>query len=156
MSNINKDDKSELTPKDNYLNFLKVPQPKTKNYYDEMKEHRIKYGYTKNRIDLRPRAFLSIMKIEVILLLFGVAFAVTLPFYSSHLHAKLREPDEINIENIKNRTDSSPTDHMERKTKLKIEEKLKKEYTKDEKHARMQREIEKTYKELYGENYKKL
>jgi hypothetical protein len=147
MSN-NKSDKVDLTPKDNYLNFLKVPQPKTKNYYDEMKEHRIKYGYTKNRIDIRPRTFLSIMKIEVILLLFGVAFAVTLPFYSYHLHAKLQEPDETNIENIENRIHSKPS----HKSQLKI----KKEYANDEKHAKMQMEIEKTYRELYGEDYKKI
>ena len=151
MSNNNKPD---LSPKDNYLNFLKVPQPKTKNYYDEMKEHRIKYGYTKNRIDIRPRAFFSIMKIEVILLLFGVAFAVTLPFYSYNLH--LSESDETNIENIEDRINSNSNSNSYSTPEYNKTQIIQKEYAKEEKHAKMQREIEKTYRELYGEDYKKI
>jgi hypothetical protein len=77
-----------------------------------------------------------------------------LPFYSKYLHAKLREPDEINIHNIKNRVVSNPIEHEEIKSKLKLENKLKKEYTPDEQHQKICKEIDKTLKELYGEeNY---
>ena len=35
------------------------------------------FGTTKNKIDLRPRTFLSVMKVEIILLIFGVGFAIS-------------------------------------------------------------------------------
>jgi predicted nucleic acid-binding Zn-ribbon protein len=64
----------------------------------------------------------------------------------------LREPDEINIENIKNRVSSNPGEIQEKKSRMKFEEKLSKDYIKDDEHARIKQEIEKTMRELYGEN----
>jgi hypothetical protein len=67
----------EEDDKDFYHKFLRLPESKNKKYYQAMKEHRFKFGSTKNKIDLRPRTFLSVMKVEVILLIFGVGFALS-------------------------------------------------------------------------------
>ncbi len=65
----------------------------------------------------------------------------------------MREPDEINIENIKKRIKSDPLTHEQTKERIRIENKLKKDsYSKDE---WVKNEIEKTMKELYGDNNKK-
>jgi len=77
-----------------------------------------------------------------------------LPFFSQHLRAQFREPDEINIEDIKNRKKFDPLDHMIRKEKKQFEEKLNKNFTKDQEHSRIREDINKTYRELYGEDYK--
>jgi len=77
-----------------------------------------------------------------------------LPFYSQHLRAHFREPDEINIEDIKNRKKYDPIDHTIRKEKKLFEDKLNKNYTKDEEHSRIRDEINRTYRELYGEEFK--
>jgi hypothetical protein len=63
----------------------------------------------------------------------------------------LREPDEIIIENIKNRKISNQVDHEEEKKKRRIENKLKSDYVKDESHEKIKQEIKKTLIELYGE-----
>ncbi len=61
--------------------FLKLPESKDRNYYKAMKEHRYRYGSTKHKIDLRPRTFIKTMKVEIILFLFGVGFAVSKYYY---------------------------------------------------------------------------
>jgi hypothetical protein len=76
---------------------------------------------------------------------------IALPFYSQHLRSKMREPDEINIENIKNRKSSNQIEHDDEKQKRRIENKLKSDYKKDLSHEKIKEEIEKTLKELYGE-----
>ena len=65
---------------------------------------------------------------------------------------KIREPDDINIENIKNRVESDPIEHEKNKSRRKFEDRLSRDYVKDDDHARIKREIEKTMKELYGDN----
>jgi uncharacterized membrane protein len=67
----------EENDKDFYHKFLRLPESKNKKYYQAMKEHRFKFGTTKNKIDLRPRTFLSVMKVEIILLIFGIGFAIS-------------------------------------------------------------------------------
>jgi hypothetical protein len=67
----------EENDQDYYHKFLKLPESKNKKYYQAMKEHRFKYGSTKHKIDLRPRVFFNVMKIEIILLLFGIGFAIS-------------------------------------------------------------------------------
>ncbi len=64
----------------------------------------------------------------------------------------MREPDDVNIKNIKNRMQSDPVKHEEYKRQKRIEEKLTNNYTKDDKHNRILSEIEKTYEELYGDS----
>jgi hypothetical protein len=76
MSNNNPSDKI-TSGRDIHQKFLKLPESRSKKYYEEMKEHRMKYGMTKHKIDLRPRAFWGIMKVEIILLMFGVAFGIS-------------------------------------------------------------------------------
>lgn len=142
----------EQNDREFYQKFLKLPESKNREAYKAMKEHRYKYGSTRHKIDLRPRVFFQTMKIEIIMLIFGVGFAITLPFYSKYLHAKVREPDDINIKNIKNRVKSDPIAHEETKRKLKLEDKLKTHYIKDESHEKIRNEIEKTMKELYGDD----
>jgi hypothetical protein len=78
--------------------------------------------------------------------------SLALPFYSKYLQAQLRKPDEINIENIKKRVISDPLKHEKLKEKLRLEDRLKKEYTIDEKHEWVKREIQKTLKELEKED----
>jgi hypothetical protein len=68
----------EENDKEFYQKFLRLPESKNKKYYQAMKEHRFKFGTTKNKIDLRPRTFLSVMKVEIILLIFGVGFAISI------------------------------------------------------------------------------
>jgi len=60
----------------------------------------------------------------------------------------------LNIEDIKNRKKFNPTEHSIRKEKKLFEEKLTKNYTKDEEHTRIRDEINRTYKELFGEDFK--
>jgi hypothetical protein len=61
-----------------YQKFLRLPESKSKKYYEAMREQRFKYGQSNHKLDLRPRKFFSIMKVEIILLIFGVGFAVSM------------------------------------------------------------------------------
>ncbi len=60
-----------------YENFLKLPESKNKKYYQAMKEERFKLGDNHLKMDLRPRKFFSIMKVEIIILVFGIGFAIS-------------------------------------------------------------------------------
>jgi len=60
-----------------YENFLKLPESKTKKHYQSIKDERFKLSDQGMKIDLRPRKFFSIMKVEIILLTFGVGFAIS-------------------------------------------------------------------------------
>jgi hypothetical protein len=80
----NKKTKSELddwdweqNDKEFYHKFLKLPESQDRKYYKAMKEHRFRNGYTKLKLDLRPRVFFNTMKVEIILLIFGISFAVS-------------------------------------------------------------------------------
>jgi hypothetical protein len=82
MSNSRKNDdidqwEWEKNDRDFYHKFLKLPESRDRNYYKAMKEHRYRYGSTKHKIDLRPRVFFSVMKVEIILLIFGIGFAIS-------------------------------------------------------------------------------
>jgi hypothetical protein len=78
MSNKNSQTSDwEQDAKDMHQKFLKLPESKNKKYYDAMKEHRLRFGSTKHRIDMRPRVFFRTMKMEIILLFLGVSFAVS-------------------------------------------------------------------------------
>ena len=155
-------DKYEMAQKerDFYERFLKLPESKNKKYNQAERDQRFKMGDNNFKMDFRPRKFFSIMKVEIILLTFGIGFAISkflykflaLPFYSKYLKDKLREPDEVSITNIKSRIKSDVVKTEEIKEKLKLETKLKKEYTKDEEHDKIKSEIQKTLDELYGDN----
>ena len=60
----------------------------------------------------------------------------------------MREPDDVNIKNIKEKTKSDPIRNYNLKNKM-LKEKSEIELTE------VQKEIDKTYKELYGEEYYK-
>jgi hypothetical protein len=67
----------EKNDKEYYEKFLNLPEAQNKKYYEQMKEHRYRYGKTNQRIDMRPKVFFKTMKIELILLIFGVSFAIS-------------------------------------------------------------------------------
>jgi hypothetical protein len=81
----------------------------------------------------------------------NIISSLALPFYSKYLNAKLREPDDISIQNIKSRVKSDPVEHEVKKEKQRIDNKLKTEYKKDLQHERIKSEIEKTLQDLYGD-----
>jgi hypothetical protein len=60
-----------------YEKFLKLHESKTKKYYQAMKDERLKLTDQGMKIDLRPRKFFSTMKVEIILLTFGIGFAIS-------------------------------------------------------------------------------
>src|SRR5690349_3200965 len=94
-----------------------------------MKEHRmLNSGNDNRRINLRPKMAWRVMKTEIIILITGIAFAIALPFYSKYLNLKIREPDELNIQNIKNRVKSDPLTHEITKDKIRLENRLKNDY----------------------------
>lgn len=148
----------EANDRDFYKKFYKLPEAQNKRYFESMKHARYDQINNPNKLDFRPKRFFKVMKIELILFITGLAFAISkisllclaLPFYSKYLNAKIREPDEINIENIKNRVKSTPYQHEIDKDQRRIEQKLKSKYTVDEEQEKIRREIDKTYEELYG------
>jgi hypothetical protein len=89
--------------------------------------------------------------LRLVIILFYYNSYSALPFYSKHLNAKLREPDEVAINNIKSRNKSDLIKTEVQKEQLMIENKLKRNYTKDEEHEKIKSEIEKTLNELYGD-----
>ena len=145
----------EQNDKEFYQNFLKLPQASDRKYYKAMKEQRMKnIGVDNRRIDLRPKVAWKVMKVEIIIFATGIIFAIALPFYSKYLNIKIREPDEINIENIKNRVISHPLEHEKKKERIRLENRLKNDYVRDYTSEKIKEEIEKTYKDIYDDEYR--
>ena len=67
---------------------------------------------------------------------------------ATHLQKKMREPDEVNIKNIKEKVKSDPIRNYNMKNELKREQS-------SNNLTDVQKEINKTYKELYGEEFYK-
>jgi hypothetical protein len=66
----------EPTPRDVYRKVYKLPDPSDRDQH-RTSEKRYTTRNSNYRIDLRPRMFAKMMKIEIIILFFGVAFAVS-------------------------------------------------------------------------------
>jgi hypothetical protein len=67
---------AENTGLSTYYKMLKIPENKGFKIYDEQKQYRLKHGKTVHLIDFRPRAIFREMKMEIILFIFGLGFAV--------------------------------------------------------------------------------
>jgi len=72
-------DKYEMAQKERnfYERFLKLPESKNKKYNQAERDQRFKMGNDSFKMDFRPRKFFSIMKVEIILLTFGIGFAIS-------------------------------------------------------------------------------
>jgi hypothetical protein len=67
---------SENSKLNTYYRMLKVPENKGLKAYDEEKQYRLKHGKTVHLIDMKPRAIFRVMKMEIILFIFGLGFAL--------------------------------------------------------------------------------
>lgn len=66
----------EKNDREFYKKFYKLPEAQDKKYYNAMKEHRYNINGFNQKLDLRPRIFVKTMKVEIIIFLFGVGFAI--------------------------------------------------------------------------------
>lgn len=77
MKNAPQESDYEAQSKEYYEKFMKLPDAKNKTYSEAMKDARFKHGKKNFRIDMRPKVLWSNMKIEIILFIFGVGFALS-------------------------------------------------------------------------------
>jgi hypothetical protein len=57
--------------------FLKLPESQYRNHNQSWRDQRFKMGQNEYKMDFRPRKFFNIMKVEIIILTFGLAFAIS-------------------------------------------------------------------------------
>jgi hypothetical protein len=147
-------DNEEHSSQNAFRKMYKLPKPRDRDAYVDGATSRYSMKNSNIRIDLRPGVFVKLMKVELILFFFGLAFAIcniafnkALPFYSKYLNAKIREPDDFNIENIKKRKSLSTFEtHVAKQEFRKRNNSLTKE-------EQIRQEIEKTLKDLDESNH---